>query len=257
MPQDIEIHESAEIEGATIVIGFPGVGFSSPIATNYLVKQLEMEQVGHVVSSDFPPVASVHSYVPQHPMRIYQKGPLVVIMMEFAPSGDLVRPLGLHILEWAFHAGAKRLIVLDTLTPDNVQALMEDRSIYSVGTTERDRADLEEAELEQVEEGMITGMSGVLLSEGAAIGVPVVGIMSEAHPMFPDVRAAVRLLQEGAKLEPGLEVNLEELEANASEVERAVKDQLSQAQQLMDARMQGTPEGAIAQAQKPPQYMYG
>ena len=77
MPNDIEIHENADLKDATIVIGIPGVGFSSPIATSYLIKALEMERVGHVVSSDFPPVASVHEFEPQHPMRIYQKGNVV------------------------------------------------------------------------------------------------------------------------------------------------------------------------------------
>jgi uncharacterized protein len=233
------------------------VGFSGPIATNYIIKQLEMEQVGHVVSSDFPPVASVHEYVPQHPMRIYQKGSLIVIIMEFAPTGDLVRPLSLHILRWAHQGGAERVLLLDTLSPTDVQQLLEERSVYSVGTTEQDRDLLTEAGIEQVEEGMITGISGVLLAEGATIGIPVVTVLSEAHPMFPDVRAAVRLIEEGAKVTDRLKMDLSELEANAQEVEKSVKEQMSQAQKLMEARM-GAEGGQMIQPGTPaPQYMYG
>jgi uncharacterized protein len=257
MPHDIEIHESADLEGATIVMGFPGVGFSGRIATNYLIKQLEMEQVGHVVSGDFPPVASVHDFKPQHPMRIYQSGSLIVIIMEFAPSGDLVRPLGLHILKWALEGGAERVLMMDTLSPANLQGLLENRSIYSVGTTDKDRDDLKEAGIEQVEEGMITGISGVLLAEGAAIGVPVVTILSEAHPMFPDVRAAVQLLQEGAKLAPEMAIDLTELEENADEVEKSVEDQMSQAQKLMEARMGPEGQELIPPSTAAPQHMYG
>jgi predicted ATP-grasp superfamily ATP-dependent carboligase len=257
LPSDIEIHESADLEGATVVIGFPGVGFSSPIAANYLIKQQEMTRVGQVVSGDFPPVASIHDYEPQHPMRIYQKGKLVVVTMEFVPQGDLVRPLGMHLLRWASKGGAERIIVLDTMSPSDLQTFMENRSTYSVGATASDRKALDEAEMQLIEEGMITGLSGVLLAEGASTGVSVVGILTEAHPMFPDVRAAVMLLKEGVKIAPMLEVDLEELEENADEVEKTVKDQVAQASQLLQARMgadgaQGAPTMANA-----PSQMYG
>ena len=258
MPHDIEIHESAKLEGATIVMGFPGVGFSSPIAANYLIKKLDMEQVGHVVSGDFPPVASIHEFRPQHPMRIYQKGSLVVMTMEFAPSGELVRPLGSHLLAWAFEGKAKRMLVLDTLTPTDVQTLLEDnRSIYSVGTTENDRTQLEAAGMNQVEEGMITGLAGVLLADGASIGVPVMSIMSEAHPMFPDVRAAVQLLEEGAKVAEEMRVDLSELQENAAEVEKTVQEQGAQAQKLMEVQMGAQGQPGMPITPTAPQYMYG
>jgi predicted ATP-grasp superfamily ATP-dependent carboligase len=258
LPHDIEIHESANLEGATIVVGFPGVGFSSPIATNYLIKQQEMTRVGHVVSEDFPPVASIHEYEPQHPMRIYQKDDLIAVTMEFVPQGDVVRSLGLHLLKWAARGGAKRLIILDTMSPSDLQGFMDNRAIYSVGATLQDRIALDTAEMELIEEGMITGLSGVMLAEGSSAGVPVIGILTEAHPMFPDVRAAIMLLQEAAKVAPQFKVDMTELEESASEVESTVKDQVAQASQLMEARMDA--EGGTVAGPLPgsaPSQMYG
>ncbi len=254
---DIEIHEHAELKGATVVVGFPGVGFSSPIAANYLIKQQDMDLVGHVVSGDFPPVASIHDYTPQHPMRIYQKGDVVTVTMEFVPQGDIVRPLGTHLLNWAVNGGAERIIVLDTMSPSDLQTFMENRSIYSVGATHEDRVALDTAKMELIEEGMITGLSGVMLAEGASAGVQVIGILTEAHPMFPDVRAAVMLLQEAAKVAPGVVVDLEELEANAEEVEDTVKDQVAQASQLLQARMGAEGEPEMPTPGAAPSQMYG
>jgi uncharacterized protein len=257
MTSDIEIHESAELEGATVVIGFPGVGFSSPIAANYLIKKLDMQKVGHVVSGDFPPVATIHEYEPQHPTRIFQKDDLVVVMMEFLPQGDIVRPLGMHLLKWAAQGGAERIIVFDTMSPSDLQTFMEDRSIYSVGATKADRVVLDEAGVELIEEGMVTGLSGVLLAEGSSAGVPVIGILTEAHPMFPDVRAAVMLLQEAAKVVPKAKVDLAELEDSASEVEDTVKDQVAQASQLLQARMGAEGETQMPPTTTAPSQMYG
>jgi len=257
MPHDIEIHESADLKGATVVVGFPGVGFSSPIATNYLIKKQEMTRVGHVVSGDFPPVASIHEYEPQHPMRIYQKDKLVAVTMEFIPQGDVIRPLGMHLLKWASEGGAERIIVFDTMSPSDLQTFMDNRAIYSVGATLEDRVALDKAEMELIEEGMITGLSGVMLAEGASAGVSVIGILTEAHPMFPDVRAAIMLLEEAAKVAPQVKVDLAELEENAAEVESTVKDQVAQASQLMEARM-GADGEPVGPAPFPaPSQMYG
>ncbi len=257
MPQDIEIHENAVLKDATIVIGIPGVGFSSPIATSYLIKTLEMERVGHVVSGDFPPVASIHEFEPQHPMRIYQKDKVIAVIMEFVPQGDLVRPLGTHLLNWAHEGGAKRVVILDTMSPSDLQTFMENRATYSVGATHADRVALDTAEMEMVEEGMITGLAGVLLVEGASIGAPVVGILTEANPMFPDVSAAVVLLEEGAKLSSDLKVDLTELEDSAQEVEGVVKDQVAQTSKLLGARMDAeAPAGGPAPTAAP-STMYG
>ncbi len=257
MPQDIEIHESADLKGATIVIGIPGVGFSSPIATSYLITTKEMKRVGHVVSGDFPPVASVHEFEPQHPMRIYQQDSLIAVIMEFVPKGDLVRPLGMHLLKWASEGGAKQIIVYDTMSPADLQTFMKDRATYSVGATHSDRVALDTAGMEMIEEGMITGLAGVLLVEAASVGTPVISILTEANPMFPDVSAAVILLKESAKLSEDLVVDLTELEASAQEVEGTVKDQVAQASKLLEARMGAeAPEGGPI-PQPAPSTMYG
>jgi uncharacterized protein len=257
LPHDIEIHESADLRGATVVVGFPGVGFSSPIAANYLIKQQGMTKVGHVVSGDFPPVASIHDYEPQHPMRIYQKDKVVAVVAEFVPQGDLIRPLGIHLLKWAMEGGAARILIYDTMSPSDLQTFMQDRAIYSVGATREDRIALDEAGMDLIEEGMVTGLSGVLLAEGASIGVPVIGILTEAHPMFPDVRAAIMLLEESAKVVPQLHVEMTELEESAGEVEDAVKDQVAQASQLMEARMGVEGEPGTTPPTHAPSQMYG
>jgi uncharacterized protein len=257
LPIDIEIHESAELKGTTVVVGFPGVGFSSPIALNYLIKQLDMTLVGHIVSEGFPPVASIHGYEPQHPMRIYQKGDLVVVTMEFVPTDEILRPLGMHLLKWTAQGGVTRMIVLDTMSPSDLEDFMDHRKVFSVGATHNDRVVLDTAGMELIEEGMITGLPGVMLAEGAAAGIPVINIVIEAHPMFPDVRAAVLLLEEAVKVAPLVKVDLKELEEGANEVESTVKDQVAQASSLMEARMDADGVSAGPSSTRAPSHMYG
>ena len=163
----------------------------------------------------------------------------------------------MHLLRWAAQGSAERIIVLDTMSPSDLQTFMDNRSIYSVGATLDDRKALDEAEMQLIEEGMVTGLSGVLLAEGASAGVPVIGILTEAHPMFPDVRGAVVLLQEGVKVAPMMRVDMEELEENAEEVEATVKDQVAQTSQLLQARMGAEGETGTPPTTTAPSHMYG
>lgn len=56
---DIKVISRA-LEGAekTVLIGFPGSGLVGSIALQYLVEQMEFEQIGGAITSKyFPPVA--------------------------------------------------------------------------------------------------------------------------------------------------------------------------------------------------------
>ena len=54
---------------------------------------------------------------------------------------------------------------------------------------------LESMEIPLLEQGVIKGMTGVMLSEGASRGRNIMSIMVEADPRFPDARAAATLIE--------------------------------------------------------------
>ena len=48
------------LEGATVIDGFPGVGLVGSITANYLINTLKLEQIGVMRSRHFPPLTVVH-----------------------------------------------------------------------------------------------------------------------------------------------------------------------------------------------------
>ena len=80
---DIKVTSRA-LEGAgnTVLICFPGSGLGGSIALQYLVEQMEFEQIGAITSKYFPPVARMTKGVINAPVRLYEKDGLVAVISD-------------------------------------------------------------------------------------------------------------------------------------------------------------------------------
>lgn len=195
---DVQIHElrSMDLRGAIVVDGFPSVGLVSSIVANYLVEVLGLEEVGLMDSPHFPTVALVKGGVPLHPVRIYGGGTrdrkVVVFLSEFQPAPGMVREIAQAVMDWAQARGCALLVCPEALI---VEAPQEPVRVYGVGSSPAADERLRDHGVEIFEEGVITGVVGVLLNEGRKRGFDVISVLAEAHPDIPDARAAARVLE--------------------------------------------------------------
>lgn len=197
----VEIHELKEVElqRSTLIDGFPSVGLVSSIVANYLVEMLDMEQIGIMDSPQFPTVALVKDGVPLNPVRIYAGdsggGKVVIFLSEFQPHVGMIKGIAEAVLDWAKAKGCSLLICPEGLIVDRNEASGEEVHVYGIGSTPRAHGMLTEKGVRIFEEGVITGVAGVLLNEGRKRGFDVISLLSEAHPDFPDARAAARVIE--------------------------------------------------------------
>jgi len=92
---------------------------------------------------------------------------------------------------------------LGDLNPEELKAklakaidlMRQSVNTYGVGCTDNANALLQKYEVPVFEEGVISGVSGVLLNEGKRRGLEVVCLLAEAHPDYPDARAAAKILE--------------------------------------------------------------
>jgi len=73
------------------------------------------------------------------------------------------------------------------------------------------------------EEGVITGVAGVLLNEGRKRDFDVITLLSEAHPDYPDARAAARAIEVIDKLLLHTELDARPLYEEAERIEMQLK----------------------------------
>ena len=59
-------------EGATLMLGFAGIGLIGPLITNTLVEQIpDIKEIGFIVSDMLPPISLFYSGILKHPFRLY------------------------------------------------------------------------------------------------------------------------------------------------------------------------------------------
>ena len=66
--EDLTVHIK---EGATLVLGFAGIGLIGPIVANQLIEQIpDIKEIGFITSEYLPPIAVFYQGVLRHPFRL-------------------------------------------------------------------------------------------------------------------------------------------------------------------------------------------
>lgn len=248
---EIQLAAGAKVTGGTLIIAFPSVGMVGSIAGSFIAESLKMERLAYVLSDDVPPAALVQEGVPSYPLRIVGKKDVYIMTSEFQIPLTLSNDLARTLLAWSRKNGFKQIVCLEGLmtNPEGVEADKEIR-VYGVGSTQAARSVLTNAGIEQFKIGMITGVSGALLSEAERTGVDVICLLVEANPMYPDARGAAKLVESATRLMPTLQLDLKELYKEAEMIEENVKATVEKTKEMLAAR-----QGQAERLGK--SYMYG
>ncbi|MFQ5838449.1 MAG: proteasome assembly chaperone family protein [Thermoplasmata archaeon] len=225
----VAIHQLKDLDlrGSTLIDGFPSVGLVSSIVANYLVDVLGMEQIGIMDSPHFPTVTLVKDGVPLNPVRIYagdsEGGKVVIFISEFQPLTNMINEIAVAVLDWARDQGCSLLICPEGLIVDREEGVEERISVYGIGSTPGAHKMLADHGVTIFEEGVITGVAGVLLNEGRKRGFDVISLLSEAHPDYPDARAAARVIEIVDRLLLRMDLDTGPLYEEAGRIEEQLK----------------------------------
>ncbi len=205
---DIRIieHECMDLRGAFVIDGFPSVGLVGAIAANYLASLLELRLIGTMESEGFPNLTVIRKGVPLSPVRIYagnigdQDEKIVVLVSEFQPQPDMIRPLAQAIMNWVQKKKCRMVFSPEGFVENPNQDVEEaindvlgerpEVSVCGAASTIRSLGMLKEAEIALYQNGVIIGLAGMLLNEGVKRGIDVVALLAETNPIIPDARAA-------------------------------------------------------------------
>lgn len=249
---DIRIYEfkRKDLRNATIIDGFPSVGLVSSIAANYLIKILEMEQIGIMDSPQFPTVSLIRDTKPLSPVRIYagEKGKkgdqIVAFISEFQAPPNLIRPIAKTVVDWAIEQKCRMIVSPEGLVvdPELRESAQISDVVFGIASTVRARELLKQHEVQSFEEGVISGVAGILLNEGRKRDFDVVTLLAEAHPDFPDAKAAALVLEAIDRILLGIEFDAKPLFEEAQRIEDHIKDIRKQAVAGKDDRGPPRPE---------------
>src|SRR3989442_11311926 len=185
------------MKGGTVVAAFPSVGLVSTITATYLITTLPTDQVTALESPDFPSISMIYASKPKFPARVYasRKEKLAIFICEMPLPMSTHRPVAYALMKWAKDHGCRQIVALEGLPAELEAPLSGEPTVWGVGSTDRARAELDKRGIQQLESGMISGVTGVLLNEGRWRDVDVIALRAEARLALPDATAAVGLVK--------------------------------------------------------------
>lgn len=228
---DLVLHEFRDVEfnDPVAVIGFPGIGLVSSIATNYLSRELKMDLLAGFTSPSFPPYALLQGGRPMPQLRIFgglrnpdaQNGDdvrddIVVVTTEMSPKPEIHMEIAVAVLDWLQAHGIKKIITLD-----GIPMFKEDTyQILGAASNDETRELMKGFGIEPFDDGMVRGISGVMLMEGAIRGMDVISVLGSAKSELPDPKGAAMLMEPVKRMIPGLSLDTAPLYEEAEELDK-------------------------------------
>ena len=240
MADEIKIYDlkKVDLRGAVIIDGFPSVGLVSSVVANFIVNTLHLEQVGTMESPAFPTVSLIRDTEPQNPVRIYagckDESPnsekVVAFISEFQPPPNMTTPIASAILDWAEYQKCSLILSPEGLVVerenDEVKEFPkkdETVKVYGVASTKKAKELISVPDVLSFQEGVITGIAAVLLNEGKRRDFNVISLLAEAHPNYPDARAAASIIEIVSEILLKTHIDLKPLYDEATRIESQIK----------------------------------
>ena len=159
---------SVEIkEGATLVLGFAGIGLIGPIVANTLIDQLpDAKEIGFITSEYLPPISVFYAGVLKHPFRVLyspQHNLLIGICEVPFQVVSAYNDLSKTICNWALSEDvrAKEIVIFQGIPQ---RGIIEDYPVYYAAEEEM-MEQLEKFGITKVEKGIIVGPEATVLNE--------------------------------------------------------------------------------------------
>ncbi|MCL5239292.1 MAG: PAC2 family protein [Candidatus Marsarchaeota archaeon] len=224
---EIVLHEKADLKGYTLIEGFPGAGLVGPMASSYMIEKLGMKSIGHIESDMFPPIAAVHDGVPMHTARLYvdQKDKLVVVLSEFTIPQRVIYQLAAELLSFVRKSGIERIVSIGGMPSQKPSD-----TAYVIASNPNMTKDAAKNGLKPVKEGVIAGVSALLITGAKEFNIPTLDLLVEVNPLIMDPKYAEVAISGLSKL-LGIKVDTAELETEAKEVEARVSEMLKKAKE--------------------------
>lgn len=239
----VEVHvDDLALESPMLAEGLPGVGLVGKLATDHLVRELEMDHVASCRCEGLPQVAIYQDgeQTVKPPVRIYadESNDLLALESDVPVSPSAAGNFASCVTGWFDERGVTPIYLVGMgAEKDGVPEM------YGVGTADGP-ALLTEHEIPTPDEmGMVSGPTGALVAEAEDEGLDSVGLIVESNPQFPDPEAARVLIQDGIGPLTGVDVDTEKLVEQAEEIADARNQLAQQMQQADDESSQAQPLG--------------
>ena len=218
-----------DLERPIAIIGFPSVGLVSSIASNFCVGKLEMQPIAGMTSPEMPPYCLMSNGQALPPVRFYgRKGTgkkgrdAIVCMSEYTPKPEHCYDLSMYILNYLRSMGCEELVCLE-----GVPRFSDDDGMVVCGNGPNSQKMMRKTKLTVMENGMVRGITGIMLYSAPSAGMDVVALIAPANQSMPDPGSAAGFLGPLSKIVTSFKVDSQPLLDEAEEIQKRIDQQES------------------------------
>lgn len=227
-PPRFEITHRTE-PSTVLLAGFSQFGLAGLTAANYLVDQLELDEVGHVTVDQLPAITPFENGTPRHHTRFFSRDDLdvTVLVGELAVPLHATSPFADAIADWITANSVSEIAVLSGVPLPHGP---DEHRVYYVATTDYQDARLRDTDLPGMGSGFLDGVNASLLAHGIDSPLAASVYVTPVHAQAPDVDAAIRLVETITDVYD-LDVATDDLQRFADEVQQyyaELQDRLDQ-----------------------------
>jgi len=216
------------------IVGFPTVGLVGSILCSYISREKKMDVIAGITSRDLPPYSLIQNGIPYPPIRIFgysseteDCNDILVVTSEISPKPEVCYDLAISVLDIL-----RELNVTRTISIEGAPATEENAPIAICGTVKETIDEIAELGLQKLDEGLVRGITGVMLYEGKNLDMDITAMVCPANPNMPDPRSSARILEPLGKIIPDLCLESGPLFKEAEEMERKIKDEMKHEQNI-------------------------
>ncbi len=183
--------KKTNLKSPIIFAGFVGAGLVGPLAINYIIEKLEMEEIGVMRSKHLPPSTVFMRGRLRHPFRFYanKEGTICAIICEITLRMEGLYSIVSSILDWAAKKGSNEIVILD-----GVASSEHDNKAYCAAEEDLVRT-MADADISLIPQGFITGIPGGILNECLVREIQGLTLLVKANKIDPDPVAASTLIE--------------------------------------------------------------
>ena len=214
-----------------LVEGFQGIGFVATLAVEYLAEKLKAKQIGYIYSDELPPMLILYKGKINYLMRVYhfklKKKNFLMIASELPIPSKMVNEISTTVIKWAKKNKCREIVSFEGVV---VPSIIGEPKVYGIANDETITKRISKY-VSPLRNGLILGMSAALLMKSKQVKIPAYCMLAEAHPDYPDARAAAVLIKKFNEIY-GTNVSTEELLKEAEDIEKKLMKVIEKAKRL-------------------------
>jgi uncharacterized protein len=184
---DIKIFSKPLPLNGAVLMGFPGSGLVGTIALQYMVDQMEFEQIGSMTSRFFPPLAMMNRGIINDPVRLYSKSSekynITAIVADIPIAPPICYEISNGIMDWLTPYKPREVVTIAGIVTNEPE-----KRVFGVATSPEALSRIEKHTL-ILPIGSISGIASSILTECKVRGIPGFGLLGETVNA-PDPRAS-------------------------------------------------------------------